>query len=643
MHSAYQEGLIEATVKEFPIVAVNVLDRLGYTVSKASNQLNQITAIEKTDEQIGRDWWHSEYRVLIRWEEICPAIYFGVFIEERKSGGTNAECLRRCNNIIQSIRDDAIMVKEIAGSKEASTVHGAARWADEGALRAAGYIINNPHPGRLIIGLTNTDEYISVPERATHAHAIVCGRTGLGKSRGFFVPNLIERLGTNMIVTEATPGYELGELYTLTSGWRKEFGHQIYSFNPADMSSTRINPIDRVRYAPEDQKAKEAEKLAQLVILNGERQEIKLDPIWDRSEKQLLISLILHAAASELAYGHIGALRWLLLSGIDQVRRALSKSSSSLAQMEFEGWLGSTSENFRFGVLSGLMTKLNPWITDQMVTLTETTDIDLNQLKDNLFTFYVTVPSRSPDSKLVGSLIVNYLIDFLLDNKSLITHPVSLLLDEFTNFGRIANIADLLSIVRKAQIGLVLGFQNYFQLEQVYTNKEAQIIFDQPATQVYFRQKNYREAHALSEALGRTTIEEVVVNDSGKVQELLQARALATPDELLNLKDEVIVFTNDTPPVKLHLLRPDAYDFAMAYLPPERPLHNISNFVHMRGKLPQQNNAEQEGGNHNHFTVEQQSSGLSENQVIDERTPELVTSTRGRAAETLEVDDVWQL
>ena len=276
MHSAYQEGLIEATVKEFPIVAVNVLDRLGYTVSKASNQLNQITAIEKTDEQIGRDWWHSEYRVLIRWEEIGPTIYFGVFIEERKGGGTNAECLRRCNSIIQSIRDDAIRVREIADSKEVSTVHGAARWADEGALRAAGYIINNPHPGRLIIGLTNTNEYISVPERATHAHAIVCGRTGLGKSRGFFVPNLVERLGTNMIVTEATPGYELGELYTLTSGWRKEFGHQIYSFNPADMSSTRINPIDRVRYAPEEQKAKEAEKLAQLVILNGERQEIKL-------------------------------------------------------------------------------------------------------------------------------------------------------------------------------------------------------------------------------------------------------------------------------------------------------------------------------------------------------------------------------
>jgi hypothetical protein len=31
-----------------------------------------------------------------------------------------------------------------------------------------------------------------------------------------------------MIVTEATPGFEDGELYKLTAGWRKMAGHQIW-------------------------------------------------------------------------------------------------------------------------------------------------------------------------------------------------------------------------------------------------------------------------------------------------------------------------------------------------------------------------------------------------------------------------------
>jgi len=37
-----------------------------------------------------------------------------------------------------------------------------------------------------------------------------------------------------------------------------------------------------------------------------------------------------------------------------------------------------------------------------------------------------------------------------------------------------------------------------------------------PATQVYFKQKTFSEARELSEAIGRTTIEEATVNDNGR-------------------------------------------------------------------------------------------------------------------------------
>jgi type IV secretory pathway TraG/TraD family ATPase VirD4 len=581
---ARESGNVETTTKELPILAVNVLDRLGYSVKRNSKQLDQILAIERLDEQVGRDWWHHEYRVVMRWSEQPSGILVDIEISESKGGGTTSDCKRRCAQIILKLQEDAERAKKVGARKEQSILHGAARWGNEESLRSAGYIQQKPEPSRLIIGRTQNNEYISVPELVTNAHAIVCGRTGVGKSRSFFVPNLIERIATNMIVTEATPGYEPGELYTLTSGWRKNAGHRICSFNPADMSSSRINPIDRVRTAQDDQKAKEAEKLADLIITNGGSEEMRIDPTWDRSEKQLPISLILHAAAGERELGHMGAIRWLLLSGIDKVKKALSKSQSELAQMEFHGWLSATSENFRFGVLSGLMTKLHPWITDQLVALTETTDIDFDELKKELFTFYIAVPSRSRDSKLIGSLIVNYLIDFLLDSKAEMANPTSLLLDEFTNFGRIANIADVLSIIRKARISLVLGFQNYFQLERVYSHKEAQIIFDQPATQVYFRQKNLKEARAISEALGRATIEEVSVSDNGRVQEFTQGRALASPEELINLKNEVIVFTNDTWPLKLSLASPVAYEHAMHRPPPDRPVHPISDLIRRRGR-----------------------------------------------------------
>lgn len=62
-------GIVQTDAKDFPILAVNVLDRLGYQVNRASKQLDQILATERLDEQIGQDWWRHEYRVVLRWRE----------------------------------------------------------------------------------------------------------------------------------------------------------------------------------------------------------------------------------------------------------------------------------------------------------------------------------------------------------------------------------------------------------------------------------------------------------------------------------------------------------------------------------------------------------------------------------------------
>ena len=587
-------GIVDTPLKDFPILAVNVLDRLGYQVSRASKQLDQILAVEKVDEQVGRDWWRHEYRLVLRWRKAESGVFVSVELEEKKGTASQSDCQKRCDRIFLELQKDADRAHEARSYREPSTVHGAARWGTDEELKAAKYIQKAADPKRLIIGRTQDKQYLQVPEFWTHAHSIVCGRTGVGKSRGFFIPQLVERIGTSMIVTEATPGYEAGELYKLTSGWRKMAGHQIYCFNPSDLTSNRINPIDRIRRAPEELKAQLAEKLADLVIMNGESTEAKGEQTWNRSEKLLLIPLILHAAAGEPQFGHFGALRWLILQGPDRLAQILRRSPSDVAQMEFEGWLRLSGEtDFKYGVFSGLITKLNPWMTDQMVTLTETTDIDMDALKKQLFTFYLAVPSRSRDSKLIGSLMVNFLLDHVLEIREEMKYPLTMLLDEFTNFGKISGIGDTLSIIRKNKIGLILGFQNYAQLEQVYSRRQAQIIIDMPATQVYFKQKTFKEAKDLSEAIGRTTIEEATVSDSGRVQEFVQGRALITPDELISLKDEVIVFTADTKPLRLPLTSPTAYEQAMEYDAPVREKHEVSEFVRKRGRVARSQQSEQ--------------------------------------------------
>lgn len=581
---AEDSGIVQTEPKELPILAVHVLERLGYRVNRHSKRVGEIIAGKQLNEQIGRDWFRSDYQVVLAFRKGSDGCIVSVEVTENTGGGSTSDCAKRAEEIIVKLQADASRAKLLAPDQEKSTVHGSARWGSEEDLRRAGYLTKKPPATQLIIGKAASGEYISVPERVSYAHALVVGRTGVGKTTGFFIPNIVERLGVNMIITEATPDYGPGELYTLTSGWRKNAGHRVFSFNPSVMSSTRINPIDRVRNAPEEYKAREAERLADLVITNGERQGTRTDPAFDRSEKHLLMSLILHTAATDPQHGHFGALRWLLLSGVKEVQNVMRNSPSDIAQMEFEGWLRDTSEGFRFSVTAGLKTKLNPWLTDQMIALTETTDLDLSALNDQLFTFYIAVPNRSRDSQLIGSLMVNFLIDHILDQGAKMKYRTAILLDEFTNFGKISNISDFLSIVRKARIGLVLAFQNYNQLERVYDRTEAKIIFDQPATQVFFQQKKFPEAKELSEALGRLTVEETTVSDSGRIMESVMGRALATPDELMRLEKHCIAFTNDTPALKLPVVAPDAYSLALGYPPPEAVNHEISEFIRKRGR-----------------------------------------------------------
>ena len=78
------------------------------------------------------------------------------------------------------------------------------------------------------------------------------------------------------------------------------------------------------------------------------------------------------------------------------------------------------------------------------------------------------------------------------------------------------------------------------------------------------------------------------------MQEIIQGRHLITPDELISLNKEVIVFTADTKPLKLPLTDPMAYEQALSYDPPVREKHEVSEFVRKRGRSAREQTKEKE-------------------------------------------------
>jgi type IV secretion system protein VirD4 len=583
---ATDSGLLSIEPEKVGLIAVNTLDVLGWKISRHSRQLNRLVATDCAVSHHGRLTFRSDWMLVITWQPASQnRSLIKAVVTDNLDNATKDECFKRCEQVLIALEADVERFKQIDKVREKSKLYGDASWATDDDLRKSRFIIKNPAPTNTLLA-KHPDGFIALPEQETYKHLIVAGRTGVGKTTGFFLPNLLERTGTSMIVTEATPGWEEGEIYRLTSGWRKQAGNEIYCFNPAFSDSIRINPLDMVRTAPAHLMHTQVEKLTELIMRNSSRGgESRGDSaVWENSERQILNALILHLAESQPEFAHIGAMRWLLRKGADGLKSVFAKSRSPYAQEEFETWFNTTEERIRQGVLFGLMGRLNAWFSDHMIALTSETDIKIDDLKSKLFTFYIAVPVKGRTAKLMASLVFNYLLELVESERNSFKYPLCLFLDEFTNFGYIDGMAELLSIIRKSKIGVVLGFQDYRQLQKVYGQSDADIILGQPGTHVYFRQKGFHEARALSDSLGRMTVENVEVSDSGRVSVQLIGQNLMTVDQLTTSfpKDEVIILTDDTPPIRTKKFGHEDYSVPISYPPPERKERALPDFLVQR-------------------------------------------------------------
>lgn len=247
----------------------------------------------------------------------------------------------------------------------------------------------------------------------------------------------------------------------------------------------------------------------------------------------------------------------------------LANSQIEPARDEFMAFYKNSTEGFRNGVTSGLMQRLNLWVNPKIVALTETTDLDLNALSEQLFTFYMAVPAQKTHLKPLSALVFNFIVDLALQKH--FRYPLYLSLDEFTNFGYIPAIAEKLTIIRHRGIAAMIGIQDYIQMEKVYGREDATLLFGQPGTKVFFRPRDLVTARKISESLGTRTVVERKITSSGHINEREFGRPLMDAGEIMALNDQrAIVFTPATPPILLSRFTWQEYSTSTGFPPPPR-------------------------------------------------------------------------
>ncbi|MBZ0186219.1 MAG: type IV secretory system conjugative DNA transfer family protein [Candidatus Obscuribacterales bacterium] len=493
------------------------------------------------------------------------------------------------------IKRNCIQAAESKANSKQSTLYGSARWATRDELFAAGYLAE-PDSGRFIVGRTG-GELITIPKNLTEEHVLVCGPTGAGKTRTIFIPNLVRRLDVSALVTEAASGENPPPLYTRTAGLRASAGHEIHYFNPSDLRSTRINPLDSIGTFDE------ANHVCVLIIKNTSLpNKFGGDQIWEQSEIYLLNALILYVLglrkgvkAVEGDGANLANIRTLLRHGPDEIGKLIADSPIELARKEYNSFYKNTSPNFRYGVCSGLLVRLNPWVNPKIAALTEVTDFDIEALKRKLFTFYFVTSTKRPQFKPVAALAFNHVFDLLqapgFDN------PMTLFLDELTNYGYIPDLPEKLTHIRNQQIGAVLGIQHHIQLSKVYQEKDAQLLMTQPGTRIFFRPRDIDSAMKISRSLGNATVVQRKVVPGSGIHEDERQRPLLDPSEVERMaKSKIIVLTPTTNPVMVDTFHPIEHDVFCELPPPEREELEIDERLARRAGATEGDDLEEEKG-----------------------------------------------
>jgi type IV secretory pathway TraG/TraD family ATPase VirD4 len=537
---AFLEQKIEAPVKRMAELVRTACGEHGWRIENI--WLNQLTANQRRTQRMGGLSASYEYRMIVKWGEILPdkLSYLQARVSEQEDRVSEDTLSELAMNVLESVIEKASDLEEVEAATKPSEAYGSARWAEIEDLEKAGYIVDRPERGRLIIGPVGDGRLISVDRAGTLKHALMIGPTGSGKSSKVIKAQAILRLEESMIITEATPGNQPPDVYSTTATWRARMGQQkIFYFNPDDLHSNQINPLDQVTTF------EKAQDLASLIMDNTGRRQAGGDPMWENSERHLLTALLIYAKGEK---GHLGMVRNLMREGPDGVGRLINKGVYLEAINEYKLFVKNSTEGIRNGVASGLMQRLNLWVNPKIVKLTEKTDFDVSDLLRDKFTFYLAVPAHKRLVKPLAALVFNFLLNILLEHKP--AHPVSLVLDEFTNFGRIDGIEDLISIIRQRDIPILFGCQNFLQLKKVYGLDDAGILYSQTSSKFIFRAQDLDTAKKVSESLGRKTVVERKMSSSGHLTEREFGRPLMETDELMNLQDSLIVFTPNTPPLR---------------------------------------------------------------------------------------------
>ena len=483
--------------------------------------------------------------------------------------------------------------------------HGSARW---GTAREGRRFMNLDDPDQNIILTERFGMAMSRPDHDRRyercRNVIVAGGSGSGKTRGFFEPNIMQ-MNADYFVTDPK-----GETLPRVGHMLEAAGYEIASFNTVDFSkSLHYNPIAYVR-----DEADILEFVSCLIANTSGDRDHAGDPFWENAERLLYVALIGYlvyrcppedrslsgvvtllslAKARESDEGYRSPLD-LLFEEVETGMRYVKSDESADAPFDpsrrgsfepepgyrrvrvaepvpvdsdfallhykmFKDAAGKTLKS----ILVSCNTRMEPFAIPQVRELVSKDEMGLDKLGGGggRRAVFAVMSDTSPLYSFLFSIML-WQTTNILCRKALVEHggslpvPVTMLLDEFANLGKLNDVEKMVAVVRSRNISMAFGLQSLSQLKAAYKENAATIV-DCCDTLLFLGGKSTDTAKEISESVGKETVATVTWNESrGQSASSTRnwntvERDLIQPAEVAKLpRDEAIVLISGADPLK---------------------------------------------------------------------------------------------
>lgn len=401
---------------------------------------------------------------------------------------------------IDTTRKNAKIEVEGINLKKKDGTFGTADWGTEEEIRE--YLSIGKRDG-IILGETDKNEIITLPmDTYLNKNIAVFGSSGSKKSRGFAIPNAIElaqeevqnAIKRQMSLVFTDPK---GELYRKLAKYLESKGYDVRIFNL--VNPTFSHGAKFINFVEDETDA----QIFSQIVIEGTQLDRKSggDEFWNRGEQNLLKALLLYVIkyVEKEDEKSMGFIYDILASGNIKKIDNLFINTSGPTRLSYNIYAQAT-DIVKQSIVTGLATRLQIFQTDKIRNITNKDEINFENIGNKKTCIFVVTSDTNSAFDFLSTLFFSFLFiklikqaDENIDGRLKV--ETSLILDEFTNIGRIVDFEKKLATTRSRGINIFMIFQNIAQLKNRYDNDVWQEILGNADTKICMGCRRYSKCY----------------------------------------------------------------------------------------------------------------------------------------------------